>query len=166
MYSNSGSVALGTTGTVHFKMSINSEVWCKTRVCVFVFLLVITCFQYSRHSLSLSFCLGCLPLLTCLPVPFLRSLLRMMFLRYHTRIICDLSSVCLFCFDSSVVAGFSLLSPFWQSCPSQATFTSAFFFLSFFFFVRPCSFLVSYGSIWLGSIYLVTTTGFVADQLM
>ena len=52
--------------------------------------------------------------------------------------------------------------PPWRRCPLLATFLSVFFCLIFLFFLServP-------GLIWFGSIYLVTTTGFVSDQLM
>ena len=94
--------------------------------------------------LPFSLCLGCISSLIGLP-----------FLRFHavafsfSYCLCDL--VCVFYFFCSS-----------RRRPSLATFLSVLFCLLF-------SLLISErisGLIWFGSVYLVTTAGFVADQLM
>ena len=109
-------------------------------------------------SLPLSSCLGCIPPLIGLSL--LCSLLR--------RVLCDCllfvsyvcAFVCVFCF---------LLIHFYFFPSSMATMSFAGYFLlaRSLLYVFP-TFFQTYipGLIWVGSVYLVTTAGFVADQLM
>ena len=76
-----------------------------------------------------------------------------------THIICDCPGLFCFCplFPSWI--------PPWQRCPLQATATPASFcLLSFLFFSFPTVFAPNL--FWWNFLYLVTTTGFVADQLI
>ena len=105
-------------------------------------------------SLLLSSCLGCIPLL--IGLPFLRGLLtRMFFLpyAYHVAVSC----LCFFsCFSRFIVGLFCVLP--WRRCPLLATFLPvSFCLLSLLFFLEYV-----FGLVWFGSVYLVTTAGFVA----
>ena len=108
----------------------------------------------SFTSLLLYSCLGCIPLL--IGLPFLRGLLtRMVFLpyAYHVAVSC----LCFFsCFFSFIVGLFCV--PPWRRCPLLATFLPVSFCLLSLLFSLECVF----GLIWFGSVYLVTTAGFVA----
>ena len=116
-------------------------------------------------SLPLSSCLGCIPLLKGLP--FLRSLLRIFFLPYAYYVAVFVSSafdfacvICLFVFLFYCLCLFCVV--LWQRCLLLATFLLVSFcliFLGFFSDRVP-------GWTWSDSIYLLTTAGFVADQLI
>ena len=98
----------------------------------------VRCVLHPLH-LPLSSCLGCIPTLIRLPFLRLNAVVSSLFLLF-------------------VFSIFFCLS---RRCPLLATFLSVLFCL--------LSLLISErfsGLIWFGSVYLVTTAGFVADQLM
>ena len=122
-------------------------------------------FRCVAHSLSLSSCLSCLALLVRLSS--LRSRFGRMFF-CPTRIIygCHLC-VFLFLFVFTVVSWFSLLSPFLAMTSFAGYFHLQLLMSAFLVSVVKCfspAVFVS-GLFWFGPVYLVTTVGFVADQL-
>ena len=116
-------------------------------------------------SLPLSSCLGCIPILKGLP--FLRSLLRIFFLPYAYYVGVFISSafdfacvICLFVFLFYRLCLFCVV--LWQRWSFASYFLACFVLSDFpgFFSDRVP------GWTWSDSIYLLTTAGFVADQLM
>ena len=98
----------------------------------------VRCVLHPLH-LPLSSCLGCIPPLIGLPFLRFYAVVSSLFLLF-------VFSIC-FCLS--------------RRCPLLATFLSVLFcLLSLLIFERFS------GLIWFGSVYLVTTAGFVADQLM
>ena len=110
------------------------------------------------HSLSmpLSSCLGCLALLIWLP--FLRSQLRRMFFLPYVFYMW----LCFACL--SFVFWVSLLSPFLVTIRRLLSRPLSYVSFPGLFVFSP--YLFDPGLVWWGSVYLVTTAGFVADQLM
>ena len=126
-------------------------------------------FHCVAHSLSLSLssCLGCIPLLVGLR--FLRSRLRMFFLALRVL----RGSICFFCFCLCLCFCFSVFLIYFivlvssVSLPGDDVFC---WLLScpFHYVCFPRVFFSDGISVWtwFGFAYLVTTAGFVADQLM
>ena len=119
-------------------------------------------------SLYLSSCLGCIPPL--IGLPFLRSLLKsvlcgcllfVFFCLYFCLCLCLWFMLVYFIFVFPVSLPGNDAFCWLLSCPLLSSVCFSCFFFSFLFSSETVP-----GLIWFGSVYLVTTTGFVADPFM